>query len=101
MSEHEDAPRRRVNGAVVPEHRLSPRTYVIMCGSVRRAMDLMAELDTSATPADRERVQHGVSHELETLARELQLPQVRGRHADVTLIDDAPLTPDAVPLPFE
>jgi lipoate-protein ligase B len=87
-------------GAVVPNHELSPRSYLIMCGSVRRAMDLMAELDSLATPVDRERVQHGVSHELETLARELDLPHTRGRHADVTIVDQ-PLTPDSVPLPFD
>jgi len=100
MSEHENAPGRRPTGAVVPDHRLSPRTYLIMCGSVRRAMDLMAELDSVRTPEDRERVQHGVSHELETVAKLLELPHARGRHADVTLLDDIPLTPDAVPLPF-
>lgn len=93
----------RETGAIVPEHRMAPRTYLIMCGSVRRAMDLMADLDTLRTPADLDRVRHGVSHELETLARALELPHVRGRHADVTLIDDEvkPLTPDSVPLPFD
>jgi hypothetical protein len=99
VSEHENAPG-RTTGAVVPDHRLTPRSYLVMCGSVRRAMDLMAELDSTRTPEDLDRVRHGVSHELESLARALDLPAVRGRHADVTLSDDVPLTPDAVPLPF-
>jgi hypothetical protein len=101
VSEHENAPG-RATGAIVPNHELSPRTYLIMCGSVRRAMDLMAELDSLATPVDRERVQHGVSHELESLARVLDLPHTRGRHADVTILDDSPVrSSEAVPLPFE
>lgn len=99
MSEHENAPG-RATGARVPDHQLSPRTYLVMCGSVRRAIDLMAELDSQRTPADLERVQHGVSHELETLARALELPSIRGRHADKVIIDE-PLTPDSVPLPFD
>jgi hypothetical protein len=99
MSEHEKAPG-RATGAVVPNHEFTPRTYLIMCGSVRRAMDLMAELDSTRTPEDLERAQHGVSHELETLARELDLPHVRGRHADVTLTDDAASPEQAVALPF-
>jgi hypothetical protein len=91
----------RATGAIVPNHELSPRTYLIMCGSVRRAMDLMAELDSLATPVDRERVQHGVSHELESLARVLELPHARGRHADVTILDDPPgRSSEAVQLPF-
>lgn len=100
MSEHENAPG-RATGAIVPNHELSPRTYLVMCGSVRRALDLMAELDSLATPVDRERVQHGVSHELESLAKMLDMPAPRGRHADVTLIDDVPPEQAAVPLPFE
>jgi lipoate-protein ligase B len=89
-------------GALVPNHELSPRTYLIMCGSVRRAVDLMAELDTTITPEDWDRVRHGVSHELETLARALELPNVRGRHADKVILDDPALAPDkAVPLPFD
>jgi hypothetical protein len=89
----------RATGAIVPSHELSPRAYLIMCGSVRRAMDLMAELDTQRAPADLDRVRHGVSHELESLARALEMPSVRGRHASTIIVDDVP-RPDSVPLPF-
>lgn len=92
---------RRPTGAIVPSHQITPRAYLVMCGSVRRAMDLMAELDSLRTPADRERVQHGVSHELESLAKMLDMPAPRGRHADVVLVDDVPPEQSAVPLPFD
>jgi len=100
MSEHENAPGRRATGAVVPNHEFTPRTYLIMCGSVRRAMDLMAELDSGRTAADLERVQHGVSHELESLAKMLDMPAPRGRHADVVIIDQPLGLEQDVPLPF-